>query len=161
MAEKKIVDFSFLESIESDLDYVIVKEELEREFEAIIKDPLEGVKLFLEGSAGTWQGRREYSPEVLSFEEFEERRFSGFPCYEIKYNNKGEIKEVEVRVSHHDGTNNYYLTPIQFLNKETLKEFLLDNEDREELNYSLKEGWNETISTASKQDLISYIDFNY
>ena len=161
MTTKQTIDFRVLEEVESDLEYAIKKDELDTFFENSVSKPLEGVLLFLGGSAGTWQGNKEYENEILSLEDFENRRTKdGFPVYEITYN-KDKIKKVEVLVAHHDGVNHYTLTPLEFVKKEDLKNFLLNNEDREDLNEVLKEGWFETISTASKQDLVSYIDFNY
>ena len=153
MARKVILDFT---EVENEVQYELLSEERE----ALIGEALDKEVLLLEGTIGTWRGRFEIIPLFLTFEEYEMRRLPELPVYEVFYDNKGEIKKIEVKISHHDGTNYYTLTPIKKARVKQLKNALKEIEDTKYINETLQHDRGVSFSRARKEDLIYYIE-NY
>jgi len=116
--------------------------------------------LYVEGSAGTWQGRMEHRPEVLNAEQFlQKANFKGGEDISIELDDEDEV--LVYKVHHHDGVNIHYLRPLNWLKKAKLLEIVEEkwgNHKEQMANYA-EMAWEEkNYKRLSKVGLIDLIE---
>ncbi len=105
------------------------------------------------GTAGLWHGDYKYAPYVISLNNFLTDIYQGDRMVYTFYE-----KRLEVTAHHHDGVNQYTLTPIEsYTKKQLLNEYINDNTDKNHFTSDFEK----PVSRAIKAEIIEYIEQYY